>query len=163
MVAQDVPADGVGLAARKAGHDGLQVAAHDAGVAVSGEGALIEAVGGAGLHDHELGRARGEEVGEEAHHRARERAHARLDEDVRRAVDLDGAQLLGGLRRHGAVALHDPGRDLLVAVPGGVLHHDAVLGLGGLRGGHAHAVVVVDLLDRDLGALLGDVVKAGLG
>ena len=37
-----------------------------------------------------------------------------------------------------------------------------MLGLLGLLGGKAHAVVVVELLDRDLGALLGDVVKAGL-
>ena len=37
-----------------------------------------------------------------------------------------------------------------------------MLGLGGLGSGNAHAVVVVHFLDGDLGALLGDVVKAGL-
>ena len=162
MVSEDVPADGVGLSAGKAGHDGLEVAAHDARRPVSCLGALVEAVGCAGFHDHELGWARGEEVREVAHHSACERAHAGLHEHVRGARDLEGTQLLGGLRGHGAVALHDPARDLLVAIPGGVLHDHAVLGLGGLGGGHAHAVVVVDVLDRDLGALLGDVVEPRL-
>ena len=63
---------------------------------------------------------------------------------------------------YGAVALHDPGGDLLVPLPGGVLHHHAVRGLGGLRRGHADAVVVVDFLDGDLGALLGDILIPGL-
>ena len=163
MVAQDVPADGVGLAAGEARHDGLQVAAHDAGVAVIGDCALVQAVGGSGLHDDELGRVVGEQVGEVAHHRAGQTAHARLHEHVGGTVDAHLTQLLGGLAGHGAVALHDPGGNLLVAFPGGVLHHHAVGRFGGLGGGHAHAVVVVDFLDGDLGALLGNVVKAGLG
>ena len=37
-----------------------------------------------------------------------------------------------------------------------------MLGLGGLGGGHAHAVVVVDVLDGDLRTLLGDVVETRL-
>ena len=77
-------------------------------------------------------------------------------------VDAHLAQLVGGLVGHGAVALHDPGGDLLVPLPGGVLHHHAVLGLGGLCGGHADALVVVDVLDGHLGAFLGNVVVAGL-
>mgnify|MGYP002224189011 CR=1 FL=1 len=44
-----------------------------------------------------------------------------------------------------------------------ILDDHAVLGLGGLGGGHADAVVVVDLLNGDGGALLGDVVVPGLG
>ena len=79
-----------------------------------------------------------------------------------RAVDGHLAELLGSLGGHGAVALHDPGRDLLVALPGGVLHDDATLAGIGLGGGHADALVVVDLLDGHLGALGGDVVKARL-
>ena len=162
MVAQDVPANGVGLAAGKAGHDGLEVAAHDAGVAISRNGTLVEAVGGAGLHDHELGWVAREEVGEEADHGACERAHASLDKDVGGTVDLKLAQLVRCLGGHGAVALHNPRRDLGVALPRGVLHDHAMLGLLGLLGSKAHAVVVVELLDRDLGTLLGDVVEAGL-
>ena len=163
MVAQDIPGDGVGLAAGQAGHDGLEVAVHDAGGAVAGQGAPVEAVGRLGLHDDELGRVVGEQVGEVAHHRAGQGAHARLDEHVGGTVDADLAELLGGLAGHGAVALHDPGGDLLIALPGGILNDHAVLGLGGLGGGHADAVVVVDLLNGDGGALLGNVVVTGLG
>ena len=75
-------------------------------------------------------------------------------------------QLVGAFAGHGAVALHDPGGDLLVAVPGGVLYDDAVGSGLRLGGGHAHAVVVVHVLDGDGGALLGDVVvrlRAALG
>lgn len=60
-------------------------------------------------------------------------------------------------------SLHDPGRDLLVALPGGVLNDDAALAGVGLGGGHAHALVVVDLFDGHRGALGGDVIEAGLG
>ena len=82
---------------------------------------------------------------------------------MRRAVDGHLAQLLGSLGSHGAVTLHDPGRDLLVALPGGVLNDDAALAGVGLGGGHAHALVVVDLFDGHRGALGGDVIEAGLG
>ena len=82
---------------------------------------------------------------------------------MRRAVDGHLAQLLGSLGSHGAVALHDPRRDLLVALPGGVLNDDAALAGIGLGGGHAHALVVVDLFDGHRSALGGDVIKAGLG
>ena len=160
MVAEDVPGDGVGLAAGQTGHDGLEVAGNDAGLAVPGHGALVQAIGGPGLHHHELGGIVGVEVGEVAHHGAGQGAHAGLHEDVGGPVHAALAELVGGLVGHGAVALHDPGGDLLVAVPGGVLDDDAVLGLVGLGGGHPDAVVVVDLLDGHLGALFGDV---GLG
>ena len=70
--------------------------------------------------------------------------------------------LIRDLLGDGGVALDDPGGDLLVPLPGGVLHHHAVLGLGGLRRGHADAVVVVDFLDGDLGTLLGDILIPGL-
>ena len=162
MVAENVPGNGVGLAAGQARHDGFQVAVHHPGAAVPGQGALVQAVRRLGLHDDELGRIVGEEVGEIAHHGPRQAAHARLDKNVGGAVHADLAELLGGLPGHGAVALHDPGGNFLIAVPGGVLDNDAVLRLGGLGGGHADAVVVVDLLNGDLGSLFGDVVKAGL-
>ena len=80
-----------------------------------------------------------------------------------RAVDAHLTQLLGGLAGHGAVALHNPGGDFLIALPGGVLDNDAMLGLRGLGGGHTDAVVIIDLFNGHLGPFLGDVVKAGLG
>ncbi len=162
MVAQDVPGDGVGLAAGKARHDGPEVAGYRPGLAVPGQGALVEAVRGHGLHDDEFGGIVGEEVGVVAHHGPGQAAHAGLDEHVGGAVYPPLPQLLGGLAGHGAVALHDPGGNLLIAVPGGVLNDDAVLGPLCLGGSQADAVVVIQLLNGDLGALLGDVVKPGL-
>ncbi len=82
---------------------------------------------------------------------------------MRRTIDLKCAQLASGLCGHRAVALHDPRRDLLIALPGCVLHHDAVLGLGGLFGRKPHAVIIVQLLYRDLRPFFRNVVKAGLG
>ena len=162
MVAEDVPGNGVGLAAGQARHDGLQIAVHHPGLSVSGHGALVQAVRCLGLHDDELRGIVGEEVGEITHHGPGKASHARLDEDVGGAVTPMLPQLLRGLPGHGAVALHDPGGNFLIAVPGGVLYNDAVLRLGGLGGGHADAVVVVDFLDGYLGPLFGDVVEAGL-
>ena len=163
MVAQDIPAQDVGLAAAQAGHDGGHVAVHDARVAVAGGSALVQAGGRRALDHDEGGRVIGIQVGEVAHHGAGERTHASLDKHVRRAVDGHLAQLLGSLGSHGAVALHDPRRNLLVALPGGILNDDAALAGIGLGGGHAHALVVVDLFDGHRGALGGDVIEAGLG
>ena len=163
MVAQDIPAQNVGLAAAQAGHDGGHVAVHDARVAVAGGSALVQAGGRCALDHDKGGRVIGIQIGEVTHHGAGERAYTSLDKDVRRAVDGHLAQLLGCLRSHGAVALHDPRRDLLVALPGGVLNDDAALAGVGLGGGHAHALVVVDLFDGHRGALGGDVIEAGLG
>ena len=79
-----------------------------------------------------------------------------------RTVHLKLAQLVCCLCCHGAVALHDPARNLLIAIPGRILHNHAVLGLGGLLRSKADAVIVVQVLDRDLGAFLRDVVVARL-
>ena len=62
VVAQDIPGDDIRLAAGKARHDGLQVAAHDAGSAVARQSALIQAVRRAGLHHHKFRGIVGEEV-----------------------------------------------------------------------------------------------------
>ena len=162
MVPQNVPGDRVGFTAGQTGHDGFQITGDDAGLAVIGQRALIQAVSRLGLHHHELGRIVGEQVCEVAHHSTGQRADAGLDEHVGGTVYAALTKLVGGLVGHGAVALHDPGGDLLVAVPGGILHDDAVFRLCGFRGSHTHTVIVVDFLDGDLGALLGDIVKAGL-
>ena len=162
MVAEDVPGEDVGLTAGKACHDGLQVPLHDPGLTVPGQGALVQAVRRPGLHHHELRGIVGEQVREVADHRAGQRAHARLDEHVGGTVDAHLPQLLRRLIGHGAVALHDPGGDLLILLPGGILHHHAMLRLSGLRRRHADAVVVVHVLDGHLGALSLDVLVARL-
>ena len=77
-----------------------------------------------------------------------------------------GGTLLHLLRRlvgHSGIALHNPGGYLLIPLPGGILNHYAVGCPGGLSGGHADTVVVVDLLNGHLSAFPGDVVKAASG
>ena len=162
MVAQNVPGEDVGLSAGQARHDGLEIAFHDPRLSIPCQGALVQAVCRPGLHHHEGGRIVGKQIGEISDHCSGQTTHTGLHEHVSGAVDPHLPQLLRRLVGHGAVALHDPGGDLLVPLPGGVLHHHAVLGLGGLRRGHADAVVVVDFLDGDLGALLGDILIPGL-
>lgn len=56
------------------------------------------------------------------------------------------AHLFQGFRRQGGVALHDPGGDILIAVPCGILHHDPA-SLPRPGPGHAHGVVVVEIGD----------------
>ncbi|MNI87096.1 hypothetical protein D3C73_1442620 [compost metagenome] len=43
-----------------------------------------------------------------------------------------------------AVALHNPQRDLFIAFPGRILHHDPAM-LFSLFGGHTHGIVVVHI------------------
>ena len=140
-------------------HDGAQVSPHRAHLAVPGQGAPIVAVRRFRLHNHKFRRMLRIAVDKIPGHGPRHTPHARLEEHV-------GGPLLHLLRRlvgHGGVALHNPGGYLLIPLPGGVLNHHAVGRPGGLSGGHADAVVVVDLLDGHLSALPGDVVKAALG
>ena len=59
-------------------------------------------------------------------------------------------ELLVGFHCHSAVALHDPGWDLLVSVPGSILHHDAVFSLLCHGICHAHAFVIVVLFNSCL-------------
>src|SRR5699024_1209583 len=95
-------------------------------------------------------------------HRAGQGADAGLDEYMGGTIHADLPHLLSGLAGHGAIALHDPGGDLLVALPSSVLYNDAMVGGSRLSGGHANAFVVVHVLNGHLGAFLGDVLKARL-
>ena len=79
-----------------------------------------------------------------------------------RPVHTDLAQLIRRFIGHRAVALHDPCGDLLIALPGRVLHHHAVRCLSGFRSRHADTLIVVDLFDGDFGAFLGNVFIPGL-
>ena len=72
-------------------------------------------------------------------------------------------KLLRRLAGHRPIALHDPGWDLLIPLPGGVLYHNAVFCPGRFRRRQTHTVVIVDRFDGDLRALSGDIVKAALG
>ena len=132
------------------------------GISVSGCRALIQAGRHIGLHHYEGGRIVGVKIGEISHNRAGKGAYAGLNEHVGGAVAAVIFQLFAGLHCHGAVALHDPGGDLLVAVPGGILNDHAPLGLIRFLCGQTHAVVIVHFLNVNLSAFLCDVLKAGL-
>ena len=123
---------------------------------------MVQAIGRLRLHYDHPGRVVGEKIGEIADHRARERAHARLYENVRRALHSGFPQLLGGLGGHGAIALHNPGGDFLIAVPCGVLNDNAARRFGGFLRRQAHAIVVIEFLDGYLRAFGPDVVKPAL-
>jgi len=89
---------------------------------------------------------------------AGEGTHPGLEEAVR-GHGSHGPHLLQGLLGQGHVALGNPGGDLRVALPGGVLDHHIALFLG--QGpGHAHGLVVVQLGDRAAGALGPDALHA---
>ena len=57
-------------------------------------------------------------------------------------------KLIVRLHRHRSVSLHDPCRDLFVALPGSILNHNAALCLHRHVVCHADTFVVVDFLDR---------------
>ena len=149
---QDAPADAAGLAAGQTRHDGVHLAGDKVQRPVVRLGGTVQAVGLVGFHngdDGPVGAVQGtEEPGDGPGHAA----HARLQEDVGGFL----GQLLVGLVAHGAVALHDPGGDVLVAFPGGILYHDPALFLS-LAVGQPHRVVVVQVGDGGVRALGPDV------
>ena len=159
MVFQDIPGDRVGLAAGKACHDGDHVAVYDADVPVSRAGSFVQACSGLCLHDDDFRRVFRIPVGEISLDRPGERADAGLYEYMGRTFASVIVELIVRFHCHGAVPLHDPGRDLLVAVPRGILHHDAVLCLLCHGVCHAHTFIVIVIFDRCLSSLSEDVVQ----
>ena len=162
MVSEDVPADDVRLAAGQSRHDRLQVALYNGWLSGSLHSPLVQAGRRAGLHDNELGRVVRIQIREISDDRGSKGADAGLYEYVGRPVDLYFLQLFSRLAGDGSIALHDPGRDVRISFPCGILHDDTVLCLGGLLRGDSDAVIVIDVLDRDGCAFLCDVVVAAL-
>ena len=163
MVTQDLPADDVGLAASQASHDGLQIAVNDAVLAVVGNSALVQAVSDASLSDDDLGGVVGVRVNDVSADSTGHAANASLQDDNVGTLNAVALQLLQSLRAHGGITLHDPGGDLSVAFPCGVLNDNAMLNSVSLSGSNTNALVVVDFLDGDLSVFLGDVVETILG
>ena len=155
MVLQDIPGGDVRLPAGEPRHDRIHVSVHDPDLPVSCRGPPVEAVRRGGLHHDHDGGILPIAVCEVAHHRAGQTSDTGLHEDMGRTL----AVLIPRLVRHGAVALHDPGRDLLIALPGGILHHDAVLGLLRELRGLPHALIIVHLGDPGLRVLRLDVIQ----
>ena len=153
---QNVPGEGIGFAAGQARHHGGHVAAHSLDAAALS--AAEKTVRRRGLQKDDARRRLHVFEGKIARHRSRHRADARLQKHMRgRALHL-----LVRLQRHGQVALHDPQRDLRVAIPGGVLHKHPTGGLGGLPRGQAHAGVVIHIFHAHFSPEGADVVYAAV-
>ncbi len=105
---------------------------------------------------------RAEAVHQIAEHAARQRPDPGLQQHVGGLFDAHGLHLLDRFVGQGGIALHDPGRDLGVTLPGGVLHYVPATLLGHLHG-QAHGVVVVHVGDDALGPQRQDVVHPLLG
>ncbi len=62
-----------------------------------------------------------------------------------------------------SISLHDPGRDLLIAFPCGILNDHAVFRIFRFLRCHADTFVIVQFFDGNRSIFLGDVVQTGLG
>ena len=158
MVAEQIPADLTGLSAGQACHAGIHIPLHDDAGAVPFLIAPVHAVGCVRFHDDDLRRVVRIEGGEVAGHSASHAADARLNEHVGRAR----AELLRGFVRHHPVALHDPGWNVEISGPGGILNNDAVGCLLRKPGSLPHTFIIVQVLNCNLCPKCADVVEAGL-
>ena len=156
VVAQDLPANRAGLAAGQTCHDRLHIAGYKVRLAVAGTGAAINAVCAVGLDDcDDRPLCLTVIVGEKAGNRAGHRSDTCLQEDVGRFLAV---QLPQCFQRHGRVALHDPPRDVLIALPCGILHHDPAVFLC-TAVGMAHGIVIIHVRDGRIGAKCLNVVQ----
>ena len=87
MILEDVPGNRIRFATGQAGHDGIQVAADDAGLAVTRCGAFVQAGCGRCFDDDEFRRVVFVEIGEVADDGTGQGTDTGLDEDVRRPFD----------------------------------------------------------------------------
>ena len=156
--AQDLPGDGAWLAAGQARHDRIHVACDEMELAVIGFHGAVEAVGLVGLHDHDHRPLFSVNAAVETCQSAGKRADTGLQEDVGGLL----RKLLIGFQAHGHIALHDPGGDLLVAFPGGVLDHGPAVFLGmAIR--QPYGAVIVQLRDAGIGTGGADILQPLLG
>ena len=162
MISQDIPGYGVGFPACEAGHDSQHIPGDIDPASVALDGRAVEAVGSHGLHDDHDGRILLKAVGKISDDRTCKGPDASLDKDMGWTASILG-KLLISFQGKGSVALHDPGRDLFIAFPCSILHHNAMFRILGFLGGHPHAVVIVEILDGYGGIFLCDIFKTGLG
>ena len=82
MILKDIPGNRIRFPAGKTGHDGVEVAAYDAGLAVTGSSSLIQAVSRRGFDDDEFRRIVLIEVGKISDDGSGQRSDPGLNEDV---------------------------------------------------------------------------------
>ena len=125
---------------------------------IPGKGGTVNAVGSVRLHNDRRGEGIAKFRRHVAEHAGREGADSRLKEKMRRRLKLFGAPL--GQRLHGkrGIALDDPCRDVLIAVPRRVLHHDPAVFASHLPR-EAHRVVVIEIRDAGFRAVAADILQ----
>ncbi|MNP40046.1 hypothetical protein D3C76_1336530 [compost metagenome] len=67
-------------------------------------------------------------------------------------------QLFPGFNGKGHIALHNPGGDLLITLPGRILQQHPTL-LAGLFVGQPHGIVVVEIGDGAFGTVLANILR----
>ena len=120
VVPQDIPGDRAGLSTGQTGHDRVQRPIHAMELAVIGLGRMEQTVGPVGLHDDDFGTVLAVEVSEKGGQAPGHRAYSSLKEKVGGRAVL---QLADRLKGHGGVALHNPGGDIPITLPGCVPNH----------------------------------------
>ena len=83
------------------------------------------------------------EIGKKTCYCAGHCSHARLQKYMCRKLSL---HLLNGLQSHRRIALHDPSGNILIPLPGGILHHNPAFLLGRTEG-QTHSLVIVHIRD----------------
>ena len=162
MILQDVPSDGISLAACKTCHNGLKITGYIYQIAVGLNSRAIEAVGSTCFADNHYWRIFFIFVGKISYNCTCQRTNTCLYKYVCRAVNAVLLQLFICFQYQSAVSLHDPGWNLLIAGPCSILNDDAMFCLSCFCGSHSYAVIIIYFFDGYFGAFLGDVVKTCL-
>ena len=162
MIFQDIPGNGIRLAAGKAGHDGFHISVHNPDISVCGAGSFIKAGSSVRFYDDYLGRIVRITVGEISLNRSGKRADSGLDKYMSGTLASVFMKLFVRFHCHCSVTLHDPGGDFLISVPCGILHHNAVFRFFCHGVCHADAFVIVIFFNRCLSAFGKDIVQSCL-
>ena len=158
MVLQDIPRSDVWLSASKSCHDGNHVAVYNADVSVICHSALVKTICNGSLNHNHNRRVLLVTISEVSNYSTCQRTYAGLYEYVGRSF----SQLVCSLIRHGSITFHDPCRNLLIALPSGILYYDSVLFLLGKSCSLSYTLVIVYIGNPCLGILSLDVVQTGL-
>ena len=145
---QDVPGQGAGLPAAQPRHHAVHIPGHRVELPIRCLGGAVQTVSLVGLHDAGDGTVLPPPVSDTAQYRSGKATHAGLQKQVGGGLVPRLGQLIKDLPGQGGIPLHNPGGDLLIPRPGGVLdQHPAVF--FALSGGQTHRVVVVEVGDHN--------------
>ena len=163
MILQDVPSDGISLAACKTCHNGLKITGYIYQIAVGLNSRAIEAVGSTCFADNHYWRIFFIFVGKISYNCTCQRTNTCLYKYVCRAVNAVLLQLFICFQYQSSISLHDPGRNFLISIPGCILNDDAVFCFSSLSSCHSYTVIVVYFFNGNNSAFLCNVVKTCFG